>query len=284
MQPASFRLKEYPEIEILEYGNPSAHPIIVFHDELTGDAFLYHWLKNIPAVKDKRFLVILRPGYGKSKFDPNVSIKNLMADICISLLKQLSIKEPIALLSHGNGFYFALHCGNKLGAACAHVIGICPMLPVLSDEQIEDMPKYHRFIRSTITKSPAMGEFAIKAGYKLFCTIGPHNFAKIIYTDPHDTALLNNHDIKKALEFGARLHGDSHQPLLQDELTVSSGWQSLLKSKLPPIHIILGQNESQSTWKRLKPLTDNINHLSIKKGSASKLVAFNNMRILSDLI
>lgn len=282
--PKSFNLKGYPSIEILEYGDPTGRPILVFHDELIGDAFIYFLLKTTPKAKNYRYWVILRPGYGNSKFDDRIDVPKLITEVAFSLATQYSCHQPVPLLAHGNGFFFALKSAVRLEGLCSHIVAVSPMLPVLAEDQMDDMPKYHRFIRSTIKNSPAMGEFAIKAGYKLFKTIGPLMFAKIIYNHSKDIELLSNLYVQEALIYGARLHNSSHQPLLSDELSVSSDWMPLVQSKLPTINLLFGENEVSSTWKRLAILEENITKLNIRRRHASTLPAFSEKNLYFDLI
>ncbi|CAH0535700.1 hypothetical protein VST7929_03185 [Vibrio stylophorae] len=121
------KVTEGRTIEIEQYGEMDAYPVVFFHD-LLGGVQICPDLEAAAVQYGFKIIAIARPGYGSSTPAEYKYISDWNADM-MALVKALSL-ENYAVLAHGTGAPFALSCSQMMthGPARTVVLNGIPAL------------------------------------------------------------------------------------------------------------------------------------------------------------
>jgi DNA-binding CsgD family transcriptional regulator/pimeloyl-ACP methyl ester carboxylesterase len=242
-----------PRMEFIQHGEATGIPVMTFHDEILGDAFLNPILQ-LTQSKAFRFHVPVRFGYGQSEEATSQALRcKQISQAIATYVAQQKFETPIRILTHGNGLYFALRLACLFPDLCRSITAISPALPIQNKSDLEGMPKYNRFISSSGLFAPKMLEFGLRSGFALYQRIGPSRFINMIYNAPEDARMIKSKNVMSVLEYGGRLvRGGGYTALLSDERDIARDWSHLASACNCSITLVLGTGDSSSRWHRAK--------------------------------
>ncbi|PHR61089.1 MAG: hypothetical protein COA43_05465 [Robiginitomaculum sp.] len=237
------------EFEFLHYGKKTKTPVLVFHDELMGDAFLYPFFSEV--TKDQTsFLLPVRPGYGRSHIKgmsatqtPRKFLKGVKA-----YLDKIGIVGPLKIITRGNGYYFAALFGTMYPQMCRAIVALSPSLPFVEQHDFAGMPKYQKFISSVGLLGPAALEFSIRAGLLAYMKSDRDKFLLHLYGDVEaDKPLLRRAETRNAMKMGGSMTlTQGYIGLLLDEKIVQGDWTNVIQACDIPVHMIIGAEDKPS--------------------------------------
>lgn len=259
-----------------ERGSPDGEPILAFHDELVGDAFLLPLIGSSKG-RSLRFIVAPRPGYGQAK---PISDDGLRAQAVTRLHEEIVSAArpggPIAIVTHGNGLYFALLFARQHSEKVRRIVAIRPMMPVRVADALDDMPRYNSLVTSAARKNDNLLEFILRAGFALYRQVGARRFAQMVFTDAADRRLLSSKELLASLEQGASLAGGRHHGLLADEKSVRGDWSGLFAECRCSIRLLVGDSDRSRLWRAERIAQENRHVLVQSIAGTSQLAAFGN--------
>ncbi len=260
------------DLEVVQYGDLSKPPILVFHDEVIGDAFVPALLRVNP---DLHFLVPVRYGYGRTDLLPDMTTEargdQSLMDLTDALqqLKQADTKQPannqaaakqkMRLLAHGNGAYFACRFAVANPELCSSITTIAASLPRKANDR-SDTTRYASFVTGMAKLAPAMLRFAVQAGFAMYARVGVRRFLQTVYGDvAQDMRVIDNEQHLLDLQHGGRLTlAQGYRGFLHDEQAIVGDWTDLITSLQLPLHILLGDAEAKPRSDRARRLEQQI--------------------------
>jgi len=117
-------------MELLQYGDTTKPPTLVFHDEVIGDGFLLPLLKKN---SDLHFVVVLRYGFGNTDLldetELETRVDQTIKDLCKVIDNSTATRDASAIpvLAHGNGIYFACRFAHTQPGRCSSITPPTPL-------------------------------------------------------------------------------------------------------------------------------------------------------------
>lgn len=255
-----------PDGRQTEYSDFAARngPVILFyHDQAFGDV----WFGDaVAAAKQKGLRVIgpRRPGFGHSTVYPGKwSEPRNFAPEVERLLDHLEI-EHVALIALSSGLVHGLALAERIPERITSITAGHPLLPVVSDADLEGTNGYNRLIPHTRLHFPQAIRFLCKAGFAFVSSSGPGAFGKaVMRASPWDVDWISRPDILPVMEKGRRVH--EHQGYVGNFGDISYGrdWSDLLTNCPVPVRLVIGENDRNVQWVSARRWASDHDHIEL---------------------
>jgi len=234
-------------LEYLVLGDPKGKPILF----VTSEYGCFRWPASAEREAKRRGIKIISPmraGYGNSDL---VSQRD---DLCERVARDLLCvldaegEQSVTVVSLVDDHMYATMAEKLRPGTMNALIATAGGLPFLSEDQVDRMDKWFRFVQATARLTPNMLPYIIKMGYHLARRLGPHRFFQTIYSDSAaDMKTLQEPEVleamltcsevllaqkSKAVDTFVRQTVLEQQPWLLDHVR----W---LKDRMP-VHFLLG--------------------------------------------
>ncbi len=255
--------------ELVQYGPDDGPPVLVFHDEVIGDAFVLPLLRHAPGY---RWLVAVRPGYGATSLQasrsPEAAWQAQVSAFHQALTDLLPDLAQAPVLAQGNGIFFACQFARTHPHLCDQITAIAASLP--GKVQTSGASRYAEFMEGMSRLAPATLRFAVQAGFAMYARVGPRRFIERVYGDSAcDREIITSGRAMADLEHGSRLTlAQGYRGFLADEQALRDDWSDDLIATPVPIQILIGDEDRPVRRQRaiqLRARSDSIDIIEIER-------------------
>lgn len=200
-----FALKGGRQMEYLVFGNPEGRPVLF----LPLDMGFVRWPPKAEADalrRGLRIIVPIRAGYGGSSPAPARSefFRQFISDH-LDLLDHLRIPR-LPILTLGDDSLLAIRLYAAAPQRFSALLACAGALPLTSNEQIQRMGKWHRFILGGARLTPHLLPFMVRAGAAMARRYGKTRFlASVFSSSPADAATFAIPDVAEAMIVGSEV-------------------------------------------------------------------------------
>ncbi len=150
-----YQLKDSRIITWQEFGVPDGEPIVIF-ENIGGSLPQHHNYQQLYKNKNLKVILIIRPGYGDSSFNPNANFISYADDV-ISLLKHLKIKK-FSLVGYSMGGAYAAVLAAKYPKHINQLFLLSTALP-WSYIKVNKLASHQIFMVKLLNKAPELFKY-----------------------------------------------------------------------------------------------------------------------------
>ncbi len=246
------------------FGAPDGRPVLFYHCQAFGDV----WFKDAVDAASAAGLTIiapLRPGFGHTTlYEGEASEPRTFAPDVQMLLDHLGV-EAAPLISVSSGLVHGLAAAALMPERILSITATHPLLPVLSDADLEGTNGYNYLIPHTRLHFPQAVRFLCKAGFAFVTSAGPAAFGKaVMRASPKDTEWISRPDILPVMEQGRRVH--RHQGYVGNlgDINYRKDWRDLLRGSPAPVRLVIGENDRNVQWRSAREWSDELDHVTLQ--------------------
>ena len=250
-------------IDYSVFGASDGQPLIFYHCQAFGDV----WFKDaVDAARMAGFTIIapLRPGFGHTTlYEGESSEPRVFAPDVEALLDHLGV-ERAPLISVSSGFVHGLALAERMPRRIASIIATHPLLPVLTDDDLEGTNGYNYLIPHTRLHFPQAVRFLCKAGFAFVTSAGPAAFGKaVMRASPKDVEWISRPDILPVMEQGRQIH--RHQGYVGNygDISYRGDWCDLLQDTGVSVRLVIGENDRNVQWKAAREWSSTLDHVNL---------------------
>ena len=250
-------------IDYSVFGASDGDPVLFYHCQAFGDV----WFKEaVDAARMAGLTIIapLRPGFGHTTlYEGESSDPRAFAPDVALLMDHLGI-DYAPIISVSSGLVHALAAAERMPGRIGSIIATHPLLPVLSDDDLEGTNGYNYLIPHTRLHFPQAVRFLCKAGFAFVTSAGPAAFGKaVMRASPKDTEWISRPDILPVMEQGRRIH--QHQGYVGNygDISYREDWSDLLANASVPVMLVIGENDRNVQWKSARRWSGAFPHIEL---------------------
>ena len=259
-----YDLRDGRQIEYSDFGAVDRPNVVLwYHDQAFGDV----WFKEpvqMAARQGIRIIGPLRPGFGQTTVYPGDASepRDFVKDVR-ALLDHLGI-ERVALVSSSSGLVHGLAAAAQMPERITSITACHPLLPVLSDEDLEGTNGYNYLLPHARLHFPASVKFLCKAGFAFVMRSGPAAFGKaVMRASPKDVEWISRPDILPVMVHGRRVHRDQGHVGNFGDLNYRKDWRALLTDCPVPVRLVIGEHDRNVQWGSARRLAEALDHVSL---------------------
>lgn len=258
-----FKLPDGRQMEYSDFGASSDRVVLFNHDQAFGDV----WFKEAHDAAIRRGLRIigpLRPGFGQTtKYEGPYSDPRAFAPDVAKLLDYLEI-DKVTVLALSSGLVHSLAQAAHMVGRIAAITACHPLLPVLSDEDLEGTNGYNYLLPHARLHFPASVPFLCKAGFAFVMRSGPAAFGKaVMRASPRDVEWIMRPDILPVMVQGRRIHRDQGHIGNFGDLNYSEDWRPLLRDSQVPVRLVIGEWDRNVQWGPARRWSAELDHVEL---------------------
>jgi len=250
-------------IDYSVFGAPEGRPVLFYHCQAFGDV----WFKDaVEAASSAGLKIIapLRPGFGHTTlYDGDASEPRAFVPNIRALLDHLDV-QAAPLISVSSGLVHGLAAAELMPDRILSITATHPLLPVLTDADLEGTNGYNYLIPHTRLHFPQAVRFLCKAGFAFVTSAGPGAFGKaVMRASPKDTEWISRPDILPVMEQGRRIH--QHQGYVGNfgDINYRGDWRDLLRNAPVPVRLVIGEDDRNVQWRSAREWSDELPHVSL---------------------
>ena len=223
-----------------DYGKASEPALVVAHPTLRTPELPRYIEKKIRS-KGHRIIGVCRAGYGDSSPAPaKRSVIDGAVDDLAELLKSLSI-DKFAMLGLMGGSVHCYQTAMRFGDRVTRIINVSGTVPVVSEEQFDNMPPSTRAIAHTARNLPELFPLLVRSAVALIDTGETDKFINALYRNsPIDLEYLEQSEarewVTKGCEFAVYQGHLTYVNELTEITSIKFEFNKLLKSPVTMIH------------------------------------------------
>lgn len=238
--------------------------VLFYHCQVFGDT----WFKETVDAAIRANLQIiapLRPGFGKTSiYDGESSDPYSFALEMEELLDHLGV-EKAALMTVSSGLVHSLAAAELMSDRFTSITASHPLLPVLSDADLEGTNGYNRLIPQTRLRFPQALRFMGKAGFAFVNTKGPEAFAKAVTrASAKDAEWVSRPDILPIVVEGLYVHLENGYVGNYGDISFTEDWRSLLTDCSVPVRLVIGEHDRNVQWTAARKWADELPHVELE--------------------
>ena len=239
-EPKNFVLSDGRTLCYYDYGKSSEPAIVVMHPTLRTPE-LPHGIEKKIRSKGHRIIGVCRAGYGDSSAAPTKrSVIDGGVDDLSELLKSLSI-DKFAMLGLMGGSVHCYQTAMRFGERVTRIINVSGTVPVVSEEQFDNMPPSTRAIAHTARNLPELFPLLVRSAVALIDSGETDKFINALYRNsPIDLDYLEQSDAREWVTRGCEFAVHQGHATYVNELTeitsIKFEFNQLLKSPVTMIH------------------------------------------------
>ena len=259
-----FKLPDGRQVEYTDFGAPNGQVILFNHDQAFGDV----WFKDAHDAAIRMGLRIigpLRPGFGQTtKYDGPYSDPKAFAPDVVRLLDHLNI-DTVTVLALSSGLVHSLALAALIPDRIEAITACHPLLPVVSDEDLEGTNGYNYLIPHARLHFPASLPFLCKAGFAFVMRSGPAAFGKaVMRASPRDVEWIMRPDILPVMVHGRRVHRDQGYVGNFGDINYREDWSHLLRTCPVPVRLVIGEWDRNVQWGAAKRWSAEFDHVDLQ--------------------
>ncbi|WP_299298005.1 alpha/beta hydrolase [uncultured Tateyamaria sp.] len=257
-----------PDGRLLDYSDFGATDgrdvVLWYHDQAFGDV----WFKEpvqMAARRNIRIIGPLRPGFGRTTVYPGEASepRDFVPDVQ-ALLDHLGI-DRVAIVSSSSGLVHALAAAAQLPDRITGITACHPLLPVLSDEDLEGTNGYNYLLPHARLHFPASVKFLCKAGFAFVMRSGPAAFGKaVMRASPKDVEWITRPDILPVMVHGRRVHRDQGHVGNFGDLNYREDWRPLLTDCPVAVRLVIGEHDRNVQWGAARRWSEALDHVTLE--------------------
>lgn len=257
-----------PDKRVLEYsdfGAPDGKDVVLwYHDQAFGDV----WFKEpvqMAARQGIRIIGPLRPGFGQTTVYTGEASepRDFVPDV-EALLDHLGI-DRVAIVSSSSGLVHALAAAEQMPDRITGITACHPLLPVLSDEDLEGTNGYNYLLPHARLHFPSTVKFLCKAGFAFVMRSGPAAFGKaVMRASPKDVEWITRPDVLPVMVHGRRVHRDQGHVGNFGDLNYRKDWRPLLINCPVPVRLVIGEHDRNVQWGAARRWSDALGHVTLQ--------------------
>jgi pimeloyl-ACP methyl ester carboxylesterase/DNA-binding CsgD family transcriptional regulator len=271
------------------FGDPNGRPVIYFHGMLDG-CTVTRRMNELLVQGGLKLIVPFRPSYGPAAAPPG-SARDATRMVALDILKvasDLKIQRAV-LLGHLGGSVYAFAAAAALGDRVARIVNVGGCVPIVSNEQINQMSTRQRLVAWTGRYVPALLPFILRAGIRLLDNGGEEQFALALYrSSKPDRDLLNDPEIHEIVVRGFRLCvAQGHGAFQTDGWQIIQDWSDLVRRTSHPIDLIHGDKDPVVSIKSVRAFAQTYSDrttLTIARGSGQLVLHSDPQTIVRTLV
>lgn len=287
--PEHRRLLSLPDGRVIDYavfGPENGKPCLFFHNQYFGDIWPAE-LARTAIQNNLRILSPARPYYANSSPYPKgvIPYEQFAKDLNV-LMEKLNIEKAVHI-SQTNGGMFSIAFANMFPKKTMAVVSIAPMLPILSTEDWEKMPKAAKFFSNIIRNHTHILKFIIMAGQAYHKRVGSRNFLEtfVAHTQP-DKSIIKNNNNADAIIRGFQYHSRNRVAAVYNDYKylLDTPLQAL-KQLQCPFYVLIGTHDNNSREHRADRMIDEgINLQKIMAKGGGDLLFFSHPKLIVDTL
>ncbi|MCF6222019.1 MAG: alpha/beta fold hydrolase [Robiginitomaculum sp.] len=285
--PEHRRLLSLPDGRIMDYaifGPDDGKPCLFFHNQYYGDVWPAE-LARYAAQKGFRILAPARPFYARSSpYPKGVKSYEQHAEDINYLMEKLGIAQALHI-AQTNGGMFSLAFADKFPQKTRALICIAPMLPVLSPEDWENMPKTAKFFSSIIRNHPQMLKFVVNAGMLYHSRVGSRRFLETIiaHTNPDQDVIKDESNADAIIQGFQYIAENGKAALYHDYRDLPENPLQWLQNLQCKLYAIIGSHENNSRAMRADRLRDvGVNIKKVMAKGGGDMLFFSHPKLIVD--
>jgi len=196
--------------------------------------------------------------YEKSAINPRT-----FAPDVLELLDHLGIQRA-PVIAMRSGFVHGLALAGIAPDRICSVTVANPILPVLSDADLEGTNGYNRLIPHTRLHFPQALKFLVKAGFAFVTAKGPEAFAiSVLRASPKDVEWASRPEILPTLVQGLTVHRQNGYKGTYGDIAYREDWSDLLTDAPVPIRLVIGEHDRNVQWVASKRWAAEHDHIDL---------------------
>lgn len=280
---AVLKLQNGRDIDYAIFGAPNGQPVLFCHDQVLGDTWFCDAVEDA-ARGGLKIIVPLRPGFGRTTlYQGKFSDPRKFAPDVAELLDVLNINR-LSVIAMRGGLVHGLALASLLPERISSVTVGNPILPVLSEADLEGTNGYNRLIPQTRLHFPQALKFLVKTGFAYVTAKGPEAFVTaVLRASPKDVEWASRPDIMPVLVKGLIVHRKHGYRASYGDIAYAEDWSDLLINCPAPVQMAIGEHDRNVQWgaaKRWAAAHDHIN-LTILPDSGYLVFYQHNQQILT---
>lgn len=258
-----FKLPGGRQMSYSDFGAKDGEVVLFYHDQAFGDV----WFKDAAQAAERRGLRIigpLRPGFGVTTVYPGeASEPRDFAPDVRTLLDHLGI-DQVTMLTLSSGLVHGLAAAALMPDRIRAITACHPLLPVLSDEDLEGTNGYNYLIPHARLHFPSSLKFLCKAGFAFVMRSGPGAFGKaVMRASPRDVEWITRPDILPVMIHGRRVHRDQGYIGNFGDLNYRGDWRPLLIDCPVPVRLVIGEHDRNVQWGSARRWSEALDHIDL---------------------
>lgn len=258
-----FKLPDRRQLEYSDFGAKEGQVVLFNHDQAFGDV----WFREAHDAAIRlglRIIGPLRPGFGQTtKYKQPWSDPNVFAPDVIQLLDHLQV-DKVTVLALSSGLVHSLAAAALIPDRIAAITACHPLLPVITDEDLEGTNGYNYLIPHARLHFPASLPFLCKAGFAFVMRSGPGAFGKaVMRASPRDVDWIMRPDILPVMIHGRRIHRDQGHIGNFGDISYSEDWRPLLRDCPVPVRLVIGEWDRNVQWGAARRWSDELEHVEL---------------------
>lgn len=230
-----------------EYGDPSGHPVLLFHGPFFGMGCYQHE-RHLAAQAGLRIIGIERAGFGRT--DPPHNTKMLVechVSDTVALLERLDI-DRVTVFSHDNGIIPAVCFAAQYPDRVRSMVGVSAPPLFHSLAQTNLMPSKQRLFVWAAQHAPWMVRLLIRVGMVQMRKLGPEHWMEAAFGEvPNEMEVvdlaMNHEGNTTTYAFNIQQNG---RGLEFDLLMTAVNWQPWLQHVACPLVLLHGRQNLTS--------------------------------------
>lgn len=245
---AVFRLRNGREIDYAVFGDLKGQPVLFCHDQVLGDTWFCEAVEDA-ASKGLKIIAPLRPGFGRTTlYEGRHSDPRKFARDVANLLDHLKI-DRLPIVAMRAGLVHALALSALIPDRIYSIIVGNPILPVISEADLEGTNGYNRLIPHTRLHFPQALKFLVKTGFAYVTAKGPEAFVTaVLRASPKDVEWASRPDIMSVLVKGLVVHRKHGYKASYGDIAYAENWSDLLSNCKVPIQMAIGEHDRNVQW------------------------------------
>jgi len=262
-----FKLKNGRQLDYSIFGAQNGSKlkghVLFFHDQAFGDT----WFKEAVVAATRAGIQIiapLRPGFGRTTlYDGPASDPIAFAPDIKELLDHLEVKKA-AIMTVRSGLVHALAAAELMPDRFTNITAANPILPVLSDADLEGTNGYNLLIPKTRLHYPKALRFLCKAGFAFVSAKGPEAFAKAVVRDsPKDYEWVCRAEILPLIIAGLPVHREQGYLGNYGDIAYADDWTRLLAQSPISVRMVIGEDDRNVQWAAARRWASQLAHVDL---------------------
>lgn len=169
------------------------------------------------------------------------------------------------MLTLSSGLVHGLALAELIPDRITSITACHPLLPVLTDEDLEGTNGYNYLIPHARLHFPQAIKFLCKAGFAFVMRSGPAAFGKAVFrASPKDVEWLLRPEILPVMIHGRRVHQEQGYVGNYGDINYRGDWRPLLRDCPVPVRLVIGEHDRNVQWGAARRWVEELDHVDLQ--------------------